>query len=1344
MKIPKCKIEKLERFRKVRRKLLALVLLVIVIGTSYRIWEYISPSKTAEAAWYDPGYSFRRKFVVNHLQVSGTTNFTNFHVLVGLDIPDFKNALQSDADDLVFTSTDGVTKYDHEIESYNSSTGQLIAWVEIPTLYAESDTVFYMYYGNPAATNQQNVGGMWGGNFKAVWHFSQDPASGNGEVILDSTQYDNDGDLNGPSSTGGDRVAGQVGYALSFDGTSDYMTVADAPSNSLNFGTDDFTVLFWNRMAGEVTAVSSGELLFGKTDGSFGNDTKIGYGFVYREDSGDCADCYQLRLSDGHDGQPVNPAWQDNINSQIANYDDPPTWNNIAVRVDRDSSSGNAYYYINGVEGDVQTAHRSANNSLDVTDDLAFCTPPFNVGVSIEECGAFDEMWIIGVDTGSDFISTVFNNQSNNSTFYSEVSIPERRHEPRAHWKMDEGSGSTIYDAVGESNNGTATNTTWETVEANCVMGKCLTFGTTDNRVTVSDHIDLDFAAGMSFTLEAWIKHNTASAQQVIVSKYNEAGYKLLMESDGDITCGIDFDSSWSPAFSVTSTLATYDDNNWHHVVCVKNANTNLTLYIDGVSVGTPATSLTNSTLANSDPLYIGIDADASSLDWVGSIDEVKLYDYARSTQEILTDYNIGFSSSGSNAVLGRFSTNLPVSSTLHWKFDEANNTTAFDAAPSTTSNGTVSGASWLLPTYCKANNCLSFDGSNDAVTITQAADSEVDFNGSEAFSMSLWVYPTTMPGSGEQDALIAKWDATGTVRGYRLYLENDDADTTGNFEVSVYDESTDQTISASTANDFVSQNTWYHVLFTFNGGTTGAAGDLVLYVNGVSMGSNAQNASFLGLEDVTSDFTVGEYDSGDAVATNTAFHGYLDELRVYASALTVPSVKVDYNFDAAVNFGTGAASESASIKDGPPASLVGYWPLDENTNDTCSGGSNDVCDRSGNGRDGAKTGWVENNDWHPGKFGAALNFTATDTEYIEIGNGPSDIDTITFWVKPTSTTDEFINLNSTTVYISASSGTVGLAGQVGETVYVNGVNGATITANVWNHVAVITASSINASSGDIEIGRVAGGTYADAAIDEVKLFSTALTQAQVAYDYNRGKPLGWWRFDEQELNWCGTSTDGCDASGFGYDLLAQANATTVSVPGKFSNGLELDGTGDYYCADDDDNGTCDPDATTKLQLVGDLTVSGWINFDAATDSATIVYQGENGSETAANNELYFLRLDTTSGTDIEYGHESGTGTDNYQIFDVNFSINTWYHITLVRDVTANSLRLFLNGVQVGAVSSYTGDPSGGSTGEFAIGANDNGTNNWDGTLDEIRVYNYAMSTQQVKQLYTNGSARFD
>ena len=68
----------------------------------------------------------------------------------------------------IFFSTDptGQTKLDYEMEQYNPVTGQVIAWIRIPTLSHTTDTVVYMFYGNSAiTTSQRNPTGVWDASY---------------------------------------------------------------------------------------------------------------------------------------------------------------------------------------------------------------------------------------------------------------------------------------------------------------------------------------------------------------------------------------------------------------------------------------------------------------------------------------------------------------------------------------------------------------------------------------------------------------------------------------------------------------------------------------------------------------------------------------------------------------------------------------------------------------------------------------------------------------------------------------------------------------------------------------------------------------------------------------------------------------------------------------------------------------------------------------------------------------------------------------------------------------------------------------------------------------------------
>ena len=200
------------------------------------------------ANWYDSAWSYRKEIVIDHTRVSGGADLANFTVLVdlGSDAGLAAHAL-ANGNDILFTSVDGTTKLSHEIDTFVSASGHLLAWVKVPTLFAATDTPLFMYYGNAAAANQQDAAGTWNNSYAGVWHLGQTSTGAVGEFI-DSTANNNAGrGTGGPSS-----VAGMFGNGQDFNGTSNFISIPNAASlqltsvmtlegwiNSRSFGSSD-------------------------------------------------------------------------------------------------------------------------------------------------------------------------------------------------------------------------------------------------------------------------------------------------------------------------------------------------------------------------------------------------------------------------------------------------------------------------------------------------------------------------------------------------------------------------------------------------------------------------------------------------------------------------------------------------------------------------------------------------------------------------------------------------------------------------------------------------------------------------------------------------------------------------------------------------------------------------------------------------------------------------------------------------------------------------------------------------------------------------------------------------
>ena len=181
---------------------------------------YLSTNETGEwmnysgRDWWNLSWNYCKKITIDHTFVE--EDLTNFPVLVTHTSSDFADHAQTDGDDFVFIDSTNATQYAHEIEYYDSGSGELVAWVNIPMLSSATDTSFYLYYGNPSCDNQQNISGTWINNFILVHHMT-----GSGwDDLDDSTANSWDVTLAGGNPTY--NQPGVTGYCVEFDGSGDY------------------------------------------------------------------------------------------------------------------------------------------------------------------------------------------------------------------------------------------------------------------------------------------------------------------------------------------------------------------------------------------------------------------------------------------------------------------------------------------------------------------------------------------------------------------------------------------------------------------------------------------------------------------------------------------------------------------------------------------------------------------------------------------------------------------------------------------------------------------------------------------------------------------------------------------------------------------------------------------------------------------------------------------------------------------------------------------------------------------------------------------------------------------
>ena len=217
----------------------------------------------ATADWYNDSWEYRKK-ITTSLDTVISSDLTDFPYLVSFTDSDFTKTTESDGTDIVFTASDGTTELAYEIERFDQTTGEVIAWVKIPTVSASETTDIYIYYKGTASSSSSSV---WDSNYKLVWHLNQS-STGTVDEFTDVSDTGNDGTGGGTGTMTQDedrrptQVEAKIGYGQSFDGpteaeagtdgTGDYIwsqTVSEWPGNNGILGEDnDLTVEFWAKI----------------------------------------------------------------------------------------------------------------------------------------------------------------------------------------------------------------------------------------------------------------------------------------------------------------------------------------------------------------------------------------------------------------------------------------------------------------------------------------------------------------------------------------------------------------------------------------------------------------------------------------------------------------------------------------------------------------------------------------------------------------------------------------------------------------------------------------------------------------------------------------------------------------------------------------------------------------------------------------------------------------------------------------------------------------------------------------------------------------------------------------
>lgn len=313
---------------------------------------------------------------------------------------------------------------------------------------------------------------------------------------------------------------------------------------------------------------------------------------------------------------------------------------------------------------------------------------------------------------------------------------------------------------------------------------------------------------------------------------------------------------------------------------------------------------------------------------------------------------------------------------------------------------------------------------------------------------------------------------------------------------------------------------------------------------------------------------------------------------------------------------------------------------------------------------------------------------------------------------------------------------------------YDNGTNIplSAVSLNVWHHYVVVLDPVVNKSllyidgvywgsavyknptSNTSRILSIGGATSYrwSGAISSLKINSRALSASEVAKLYNSAKPkmqgaslekglIGYWPLDGENYN----ASDNRVTDKSAYSNHGTALNAFLST-GKFN---EDNGSFDFGSIND---GYSINIPSQNFQGLADFTMSAWIYLKGSQ----LHYDGTILSSGNWNNTHWSFGIAQNN---------SGIKTRNPSAsISYNFEINRWYQVTYVRE--GSNLKFYIDGNLITTSVNSSNNPLTSGYPNTKIGMDTYTSNyfNFNGKISDVRVYNRALSSEEIGQLYSN------
>jgi hypothetical protein len=197
-----------------------------------------------------------------------------------------------------------------------------------------------------------------------------------------------------------------------------------------------------------------------------------------------------------------------------------------------------------------------------------------------------------------------------------------------------------------------------------------------------------------------------------------------------------------------------------------------------------------------------------------------------------------------------------------------------------------------------------------------------------------------------------------------------------------------------------------------------------------------------------------------------------------------------------------------------------------------------------------------------------------------------------------------------------------------------------------------------------------------------------------------------------------------CDHSAWGdAQVLKSTSAWKSSGSHDSSAYYEFDGDDDYI--EVADSNSLDIDSNS-------ITLAAWINPTDCTGT------GDGRQTVVTKRNAYYLNLESGTCKPAFYWYDLFP-TNTYHTSETAVPTGSWSHITAVYDGVADEVIIYIDGIETQKVTPVTGDGRENAD-TVRIGGYNTNNRNFDGYIDNVRIYDTALTPEQVEYLYDGGS----